>query len=137
METGADRSKALDEFAGKRKKKLWDRIRKFVLPSIRVEKNSDFKGRRHMEILEKIKTRMDSIKTTYPYERSQNTKWRTFSKYSSKPGIDLYFSISMVNLLIMVYLFLFYTKMENADPVGSAKTFQFDTFNELMLGFLI
>jgi hypothetical protein len=137
METGADRSKALDEFAGKRKKKLWDRIRKFVLPSIRVEKNSDFKGRRHMEILEKIKARMDSIKTTYPYERSQNANWRTFSKYSSKPGIDLYFSISMVDLLIMVYLFLFYTKMENADPLGSSKTFQFDSFNELMLFFLI
>ena len=82
-------------------------------------KTKNYENNRFVDIIKVIQSHMIETLKVYPYERIKNTTWRSFSKFIRKPGTNLYSWISVFTVFIILYLFVFYSSMEDSQETTS------------------
>ncbi|KAL4474993.1 hypothetical protein ABPG74_001689 [Tetrahymena malaccensis] len=69
-------------------------------------------------------------------EVKTNFFFRQFSKYTKKSGIDLYPSIALIQVFLLIYIFLFYNDMQNGQQDLSS-SLKYNQFSGSMVIFMI
>ncbi|EAR86334.2 transmembrane protein, putative (macronuclear) [Tetrahymena thermophila SB210] len=69
-------------------------------------------------------------------EVKTNFFFRLFSKYTKKSGVDLYPSIALIQVILLIYIFLFYNEMQNGQQDLSS-SLKYNQFSGSMVIFMI
>ena len=97
------------------------------------EKYRYFSQQRFMYIVKSIEDHVITVLQDYPYEKTSKTLWRMFSKFNRKTGIDVYGLMTTLQIILLVYTFLFYSRMENSNKSDIALAFKKNNFSGIML----
>ena len=66
----------------------------------------DFLG--FKKVYEETKIYFEITMLKFPHKRIMNLNWRVFSKYIRKPGQNIFYMITLLQIIIALYIFLFY-----------------------------
>ena len=68
----------------------------------------------------------------FPHKRIMNLNWRVFSKYIRKPGQNIFYMITLLQIIIALYIFLFYQTMERTAD-GISESLKYNQFSGAMV----